>query len=100
VNFNRRELFASMGAAAAGYVLLADTIAAENSPAAQVGDRTTSLRIMRMDWKVDAEGYVGLPDGPGLGIEVDEPTLEVEGKKPQVYRWPGRTLKDGSVADY
>ena len=56
--------------------------------------------IMRMDWKVDAEGYVGLPGGPGLGIDIDERTLEEEGKKPQVYRWPGRTLKDGSIADY
>ncbi len=56
--------------------------------------------IMRMDWKVDAEGYVGLPGGPGLGIDVDEKTLEEEGKKPQTYRWPGRTLKDGSIADY
>ena len=56
--------------------------------------------IMRMDWKVDAEGYVGLPNGPGLGIDVDEKKLEEEAKKPQKYKWPGRTLKDGSIADY
>jgi galactonate dehydratase len=56
--------------------------------------------IMRMEWKVDADGYVGLPNGPGLGIDVDEKKLEEEGKKPQTYRWPGRTLKDGSIADY
>ena len=56
--------------------------------------------IMRMDWKLDAEGYIGLPQGPGLGIEVDEKKLEEEGRKPQTYRWPGQTLKDGSVADY
>ena len=56
--------------------------------------------IMRMDWKVDAEGYVNLPGGPGLGIEVDEKNLEEAVKKPQNYKWPGKTLKDGSIADY
>ena len=56
--------------------------------------------IMRMDWKLDAEGYIGLPGGPGLGIDVDEKKLEEEGKKPQTYRWPGQKLKDGSIADY
>ena len=56
--------------------------------------------LMRMDWKVDAEGYAGLPGGPGLGIEVDEKKIEEEAKKPQKYKWPGRTLKDGSIADY
>ncbi len=56
--------------------------------------------IMRMDWKVDAEGYVGLPGGPGLGIDVNQQKLEEEAKKPQKYKWPGRTLKDGSIADY
>ncbi len=56
--------------------------------------------IMRMDWKVDAEGYVGLPHGPGLGIDVDERKLDEEARKPQKYKWPGRTLKDGSIADY
>lgn len=57
-------------------------------------------QIMRMNWTVDDEGYVGLPGGPGLGIEVDEKKLDEESRKPQTYRWPGRTLKDGSIADY
>jgi len=56
--------------------------------------------ITRMEWKLDADGYIGLPPGPGLGVEVDEKKLEEEAKKPQKYKWPGRTLKDGSVADY
>ena len=55
---------------------------------------------MRMDWKVDAEGYVALPGGPGLGIDVDEKKLAEDAKKPQSYKWPGRTLKYGSIADY
>jgi len=56
--------------------------------------------VMRLDWKLDAEGYIGLPPGPGLGIEVDEKRIEAESKKPQTYKWPGATLKDGSIADY
>jgi galactonate dehydratase len=56
--------------------------------------------IMRMEWKVDGDGYVALPGGPGLGIDVDEKKLEEEGKKPQSYKWPGRTLRDGSISDY
>lgn len=56
--------------------------------------------ITNMSWKLDAEGYIGLPPGPGLGVEVDEKNLEDEAKKPQTYKWPGRTLKDGSISDY
>ena len=56
--------------------------------------------FQRMPWKLDDEGYVGLPVGPGLGVEIDEKTLEAEAKKPQKYKWPGAKLKDGSVSDY
>lgn len=58
------------------------------------------VSIMRMDWKVDAEGYAALPRGPGLGIEVDTQKLEEQAAKPQTYKWPGAKLKDGSIADY
>ena len=60
----------------------------------------TGQGITRMAWKLDAEGYIGLPPGPGLGVEVDEAKLEAEAKKPQTYKWPGSKLKDGSVSDY
>ncbi len=56
--------------------------------------------ITRMEWKLDKDGYIGLPPGPGLGVEVDEKKMEEEAKKPQTYRWPGAKLKDGSVSDY
>jgi galactonate dehydratase len=56
--------------------------------------------VTRMEWKLDKDGYIGLPLGPGLGVEVDEKKLEEEAKKPQTYKWPGATLKDGSVSDY
>ena len=56
--------------------------------------------FLSMPWKLDAEGYIGLPPGPGLGVEVDEKAMEEEAKKPQTYKWPGAKLKDGSVSDY
>lgn len=56
--------------------------------------------VTKMAFEYDKEGYIGLPPGPGLGVEVDEPRLIDEAKKPQTYKWPRATLKDGSVADY
>ena len=56
--------------------------------------------VTRMAYELDKDGYIGLPPGPGLGVEVDEKRLDEESRKPQTYRWPGAKLKDGSVADY
>jgi galactonate dehydratase len=56
--------------------------------------------LTRMPFELDKDGYIGLPPGPGLGVEVDEAKLIAESKKPQTYKWPGAKLKDGSVADY
>jgi galactonate dehydratase len=56
--------------------------------------------VTRMAFEMDKDGYIGLPPGPGLGVEVDEEKLMVESKKPQTYKWPGAKLKDGSIADY
>jgi galactonate dehydratase len=56
--------------------------------------------ITRMAYKLDADGYIGLPPGPGLGVEVDEKRLDELAKKPQTYRWPGAKLRDGSISDY
>jgi galactonate dehydratase len=56
--------------------------------------------IARVEWSVDKDGYLNLPPGPGLGVEVDLKVLEAEAAKPQTYKWPGARLKDGSVADY
>jgi hypothetical protein len=53
-----------------------------------------------MEFELDKDGYIGLPPGPGLGVEVDEKLLQSESFKPQSNRWPGAKLKDGSVADY
>jgi galactonate dehydratase len=56
--------------------------------------------MLVMPWQFDADGYLGLPPGPGLGVEVNEKIMEEEAKKPQTYKWPQGKLKDGSVADY
>jgi galactonate dehydratase len=56
--------------------------------------------LTRMAFELDKEGYIGLPPGPGLGVEVDEPLLIAEAAKPQTYKWPSLKLKDGSIADY
>lgn len=56
--------------------------------------------LTRMAYELDKQGYIGLPPGPGLGVEVDENLLREESRKPQSYRWPGARLKDGSIADY
>lgn len=54
----------------------------------------------KMAYELDADGTIGLPPGPGLGVEVDEAKIEAESRKPQTYKWPSAKLKDGSVADY
>lgn len=53
-----------------------------------------------MPFTVDKDGYIGLPPGPGLGVEVNETLIAEAASKPQTYKWPGRTLPDGSIADY
>jgi galactonate dehydratase len=55
---------------------------------------------LRMPYQLDKDGYIGLPPGPGLGVEVDEKLLAEAAKRPQTYRWPGARLRDGAIADY
>src|SRR3989440_1523433 len=45
--------------------------------------------IGRMAWRLDRDGYIDLPPGPGLGVEIDEQLLQKRAKEPQKYRWPG-----------
>ena len=60
----------------------------------------TGRGIARMHYELYKDGYIGLPPGPGLGVEIDEKLLDAEAAKPQTYKWPGAKLKDGSIADY
>lgn len=57
--------------------------------------------VARKNWEVDADGYASLPQGPGLGVEVDEGELaKVAADPKKQYRWPVLKHKDGSIADY
>lgn len=56
--------------------------------------------VTRVAWKVDGEGYVALPEGPGLGVEVDEKLMAKLAKQPPKSFGQGARLRDGSVADY
>jgi galactonate dehydratase len=58
-------------------------------------------RFARKSWTVDRDGYASLPEGPGLGVEVDEKALAKAAAEPgPKFRWPVIGLRDGSVADY
>ncbi len=61
----------------------------------------TPAGLIRKTWSVDKVGYASLPQGPGLGVEIDEKKLAELAKKPHKAEWPTRgRLEDGSVADY
>ncbi len=51
-------------------------------------------------WEMDDEGYVSLPEGPGLGVEVDEERVIAMSTQGRKFNWPNARLADGSVADY
>ncbi len=53
---------------------------------------------LRKSWEVDKNGDASLPQGPGLGVEVDEVALAKV--PPSPFKWPGAKNPDGSVADY
>jgi len=59
-------------------------------------------QIVRPHWTKDSNGYVSLPEGVGLCVDIDEQALARIAADPDFqYHWrgPGR-LSDGSVADY
>jgi galactonate dehydratase len=58
-------------------------------------------QFLRKPWTVDKDGYASIPQGPGLGVEVDEQKMaQVAADPKQKFVWPQVRLKDGSVADY
>jgi galactonate dehydratase len=57
--------------------------------------------VARKSFTVDRDGYASLPEGPGLGVEMDEAAIERVNNDPnRRYRWPHPTYADGSVRDY
>lgn len=59
-----------------------------------------------LDYLVDSgvfecsEGMVAIPDGPGLGVEINEETVERMAKEGHRWRNPVWRHKDGSVAEW
>ena len=61
----------------------------------------TPKGLIRKNWTVDADGFASLPEGPGLGCEIDEARLDELSKAPHKAEWPTRgRYPDGSIADY
>ncbi len=57
--------------------------------------------VAHKNWTIDKDGYTSLPEGPGLGVEVDEQGIAAANADPKrTYKWPVRTMPDGSVTDY
>ncbi len=57
--------------------------------------------VARKNWSVDKEGYASLPQGPGLGVEIDEKAVaKVAADPKRRFRWPTPTSPDGGVRDY
>jgi galactonate dehydratase len=59
--------------------------------------------IAHKTWEMDDEGYVSLPEGPGLGVAVDEGMAIAIGSDPshcRPFEWPDNRHRDGAVADY
>jgi galactonate dehydratase len=57
--------------------------------------------VARKNWRVDKEGYASLPEGPGLGVEIDEKAMaKVAADPKRRFRWPRPVSPDGSVRDY
>jgi galactonate dehydratase len=56
--------------------------------------------LVKKNWSV-VDGYASLPEGPGVGCEIDETVLVELSKQPAPPEWPTRgRLSDGSIADY
>ncbi|MFP6886460.1 MAG: mandelate racemase/muconate lactonizing enzyme family protein [Opitutales bacterium] len=58
--------------------------------------------VARVSWTIDKQGYASLPQGPGLGVEIDEKkVLALHKKMPKTSGWPNpRHEHDGAIADY
>lgn len=57
--------------------------------------------VARKSFSVDADGYASLPQGPGLGVEMDEAMFaKINQDERRRFRWPTPRYEDGSVRDY
>ncbi|MEK6258792.1 MAG: mandelate racemase/muconate lactonizing enzyme family protein [Planctomycetota bacterium] len=57
--------------------------------------------VANKSFKVLDDGHVTAPEGPGLGVTIDESQFEKVNADPKrQFKWPKLTLPDGSVRDY
>jgi galactonate dehydratase len=57
--------------------------------------------VAKKTWTQDKEGYASLPEGPGLGVEMDEAEMaKVAADPKRKFKWPLPKYADGSVRDY
>jgi galactonate dehydratase len=58
--------------------------------------------VAKVKWTIDKDGYASLPEGPGLGVEMDEVAMAKVAADPRrKFKWPVVTYpEDGSVRDY
>jgi galactonate dehydratase len=57
--------------------------------------------VARKNWEQDKDGYASLPQGPGLGVEMDEGMIaKVNADPKKKFRWPTPKHTDGAVYDY
>jgi galactonate dehydratase len=57
--------------------------------------------LVKKSWSIDGDGYASLPEGVGIGCEIDEALLIELAKKPAPPEWPTRGRQpDGSISDY
>jgi galactonate dehydratase len=51
-------------------------------------------------WLLPSDGHLPLPDGPGLGIDLDEEAIRAAANTSQTWRNPVWRLADGTVAEW
>jgi galactonate dehydratase len=57
--------------------------------------------VAKKNWEQDKDGYASLPQGPGLGVDIDEAAAaKVNADPKKKFKWPHPTAPDGSVIDY
>jgi galactonate dehydratase len=57
--------------------------------------------VARKHWEIDKDGYASLPQGDGLGVEIDETLMSKVAADPKrKFKWPVPRFPDGSVRDY
>jgi galactonate dehydratase len=58
-------------------------------------------QFARKTWTIDRDGYASLPQGPGLGVTIDERAMTRVAANPQMrFVWPDVRLRDGAMTDY